>query len=233
MDEYETNTISIYEEKRNWIQTVKCRVMRHLESVEEARWMEEESKKEFETDIGIHIDAEFEQAEMDCHMEGQREHPEYAHLEFDEIGEKSRSKNHTFKNITVPSLEELKNKTRCLDEFQREIVNIAVKYSKDMVKSRRDGNIAPKPFYLIGHGGAGAGKSTVIDVVSKWCHLVLSKEGDDSSCPYIIKTAFTGTAASNIDGQTLHTSFGFNFDNKHYSLNDKIRDEKRAFFHKS
>ena len=49
-------------------------------------------------------------------------------------------------------------------------------------------------------------------------------------CPYIIKTAFTGTAASNIDGQTLHTSFGFNFDNKHYSLSDKIRDEKRTLF---
>ena len=73
MDEYETNTISIYEEKRSWIQSVKCRVMKHLESVEEARWMEEESKKEFEIDIGIHIDAEFEQAQMDCHMEGQRE----------------------------------------------------------------------------------------------------------------------------------------------------------------
>ena len=36
------------------------------------------------------------------------------------------------------------------------------------------------------------------------------------------------TAASNIDGQTLHSSFGFSFDNKHYSLSDKIRDEKRA-----
>ena len=46
----------------------------------------------------------------------------------------------------------------------------------------------------------------------------------------MIKTAFTGTAASNIDGQTLHTSFSFNFDNKHYSLNDKTRDEKRSLF---
>ena len=45
-----------------------------------------------------------------------------------------------------------------------------------------------------------------------------------------MKTAFTGTAASNIEGQTLHTAFGFNFDNKHYSLSDKIRDEKRNLF---
>ena len=45
-----------------------------------------------------------------------------------------------------------------------------------------------------------------------------------------MKTAFTGAAASNIEGQTLHSSFGFNFDNKHYSLSDKTRDEKRTLF---
>jgi ATP-dependent DNA helicase PIF1 len=45
-----------------------------------------------------------------------------------------------------------------------------------------------------------------------------------------VKTAFTGAAASNIEGQTLHSSFGFNFDNKHYSLSDKTRDEKRTLF---
>ena len=44
----------------------------------------------------------------------------------------------------------------------------------------------------------------------------------------VIKTAFTGTASLNIEGQTLHSSFGFSFDNKHYSLSDKSRDQKRA-----
>ena len=102
-------------------------------------------------------------------MEGRKEHREYAYLNFDEMGEKNATKTNSkvFKNITIPSLEEFKNKTRCLDVFQREIVNIAVKHSKDIVKSQRDGNIAPKPLYLIGHGGAGAGKSTVKDTVSK------------------------------------------------------------------
>ena len=58
----------------------------------------------------------------------------------------------------------------------------------------------------------------------------MSQAGDTEACPYILKTAFTGTAASNIEGQTLHTSFSLNFDNKHYSLSDKQRDEKRAIF---
>ena len=111
-----------------------------------------------------------------------------------------------------------------------EVVNMTIKYAKDVVKSRRMGNKSPNPIYIIGHGGAGAGKSTVINIVTKWCHTILAQHGDDHGYPYIIKTAFTGTAASNIDGQTLHTSFGFNFDNKHYSLNDKSRDEKRTLF---
>ena len=57
---------------------------------------------------------------------------------------------------------------------------------------------------------------------------ILQKEGDEIDCPCVIKTAFTGTAASNIEGQTLHASFGFAFDNKHYSLSDKSRDQKKA-----
>ena len=44
----------------------------------------------------------------------------------------------------------------------------------------------------------------------------------------MIKAAFTGTAATNIGGQTLHGAFGFAYDNKHYSLSDKIRDQRRA-----
>ena len=45
-------------------------------------------------------------------------------------------------------------------------------------------------------------------------------------------SAFTRTASSNIEGQTLHASFGFAFDNKHYSLSDKSRDQKRAALQK-
>ena len=42
-----------------------------------------------------------------------------------------------------------------------------------------------------------------------------------------MKVAPTGTAASNIEGQTLHTAFSFSFDGKTYSLSDKARDLRR------
>ena len=233
LDEYENNTAKIYREKESWIRKVKSKVMEHLESVEEARLMVEQSTKELDiNDIGIQMDVALEQDKSDCQFEGVTEHPEYIHMDTDglELNDSKSNKASIFKRIEIPSISGLREETRKLDKFQREALNISIKYAKDLVKARRDGNGMPDPIYLIGHGGAGAGKSTVIHTVSKWCQLILSKEGDSIDCPYIIKTAFTGTAASNIDGQTLHTSFGFNFDNKHYSLSDKVRDEKRAMF---
>ena len=96
------------------------------------------------------------------------------------------------------------------------------------MKARKEGNSHPKAPLLMVHGGAGAGKSTVIKILAQWSQKILQKEGDDIDCPCVIKTAFTGTGASNIEGQTQHASFGFSFDNKHYSLSDKLRDQKRA-----
>ena len=233
LDDYENNTAEMYRKKESWIKSVKSKVMEHLESVEEARYMMEQSTKEIDmTDIGIQLDAAHEQDQADCQLEGVAEHPDFLHLDTGgiEINAKMTAQTGIFKKILVPSLPALREETRKLDKFQRKAINIAVKYAKDIVKSRRNGNNPPDPFYLIGHGGAGAGKSTVIHTVAKWCQTILTKEGDDTECPYIIKTAFTGTAASNIDGQTLHSSFGFSYENKHYSLSDKSRDEKRTIF---
>ena len=80
------------------------------------------------------------------------------------------------------------------------------------------------------HGGAGSGKTFVIKTLAQWMTQILLTSGDSTCFPYVLKTAFTGTAASNIEGQTLYGSFGFSFDNKHYSLNDKSRDQKIASF---
>ena len=122
----------------------------------------------------------------------------------------------------------MKESTRSLDIFQREVINIGIKYAKGIVKSRKEGNASPQAPLLMVHGGAGAGKSTVIKILAQWTQKILQIEGHDVDCPCVIKTAFTGTASSNIDGQTLHASFGFPFDNKFYSLSDKSRDQKRT-----
>ena len=69
---------------------------------------------------------------------------------------------------------------------------------------------------------------TVINILKQWIQLILQTSGDNPDCPYIFITVPTGTAAANIKGQTLHSTFGFNFGNEHFSLSDKKRDEKRS-----
>ena len=82
------------------------------------------------------------------------------------------------------------------------------------------------PPLLIVQGGAGTGKSTVIDVISQQMEKILRTPGDNPDHPYVIKAAFTGTAAANIKGQTLHSAFSFSFGNNFFSLGDKMRDER-------
>ena len=160
--------------------------MEHLESVEEARLMVEQSNKDQNLElIGTEINATHEQEKDDCAEEGISEHPNYIHLDTDGIclDDRPNQQSSHFKQFEIPSKETLVKETRKLDCNQREILDIAIRYARDLVKSRRDGNEAPNPVYLIGHGGAGAGKSTVINLVSQWCHLILSKSGDDANCP--------------------------------------------------
>ena len=159
LDNYENNTAEIYKQKESWIRSVKSKVMEHLESVEEARYMVEQSTKEVDLEgIGINMDAALEQDQADCQEEGAIEHPDYIHLDTDgiELTNKTQHETTIFKKIDIPSLTLLKEETRKLDKFQREALNMAVKYAKDLVKCRKDGNSPPNPIYLTGHGGAGA-----------------------------------------------------------------------------
>ena len=118
--------------------------------------------------------------------------------------------------------------TRNLDPDQRMVLELGVDYARSIVKSRKSKEMKKDTPLVIVQGGAGAGKSTVIDSMCQQMERILRSPGDNPSHPYIVKAAFTGTAAANIKGQTLHNAFSFNFGNEFYSLGDKSRDEKRT-----
>ena len=67
----------------------------------------------------------------------------------------------------------------------------------------------------------------LINTIGHWFERNLRQSGDDPEKPYILITAFTGCAAANVDGMTLHSAFNFHFGNEFISLGDKTRDEKR------
>ena len=119
-----------------------------------------------------------EQINEECEAEELKDHPEFQHLDPDlfENNEKVHSKN-IYRKIEIKCMNSLKSSTRSLDFYQRKVVNIGVKFSKDTVKSRKNANKGPDPVYLMVHGGAGAGKSTVINVLAQWVQKILEKEG--------------------------------------------------------
>lgn len=68
----------------------------------------------------------------------------------------------------------------------------------------------PEPFYYFLSGGAGCGKSHVIKCIHQEATRILRelprfRDQADMSQPAVLLTAFTGTAAFNISGSTLHS----------------------------
>ena len=222
----------LYEEKihgERKVDIVKRQVMEFLEDVTEARYFVEEVMKEVDlSETKLAMDPTLAQENLDCENEGIIEHPDYCHINpdiVDDMKDEVLFKS-MYRKIEIQPLEVLKKMTRDLDECQRQVVNVGIKFAKDIVKSRNNFGKPPDSPLLMVHGGAGAGKSTVINVLAQWVQLILQKEGDNLNSPCILKCAPTGTAAANIEGQTLHSSFNFSYDGKCYSLNDKARDQR-------
>ena len=154
------------------------------------------------------MDAENEQNILDCAEEGEEEDPLYQHINPEGFLHNPCpiNNNQLCKQLQLDETEILNNKTQQLDEDQRRVVDIGIQFARDTVKSSKWPNKSPKAPKLIITGGAGAGKSTVINVVCQWFHRILQKPGDDPDCPFIIKTATTGAASVLIDGITLHSA---------------------------
>ena len=121
-----------------------------------------------------------------------------------------------------------------LDMRQKEALTLALDYAKSLVVfpefSKRHFLPLPKAPLVMVHGGAGSGKSRLISSIYTLVTETLKKPGDNPDCPYVLLTAFTGSAASNVNGQTLHTTFSFKFGTSYLSMPEKQREEKRALF---
>ena len=165
-DEIET----LYNEKEGdelKIDIVKSQVMEFLEGVTEARYHAEQLKKELDIDLdeiaATRLDPQGLQDNEQCDLEGADAHEDYQHLDpdmltipNDEKDDNMKSKS-LFREIDIPNNDELKQRIRSLDPFQREVVNTAIKYARQIVKSRKPPNRYPKGPLIIVSGGAGAG----------------------------------------------------------------------------
>ena len=220
-----------FAEHEDDINIVKKQVMEYLEDVQEARFFVEEANKELNLEeTAALVDPQNEQEDADLEGESQLD-PALEHLDPGPEGtDACTSTPRLFRQIDVPDWKVLKEKTMSLDPYQRLVVDIAIKYARDIRKTENTiiRNPMPKPPHLMVHGGAGAGKTTVIKTVVQHVERILRRSGDASEQPYVLLCAATGAAASLIEGITLHKAFNFDFSGKHFSLSDKIRDTKRT-----
>ena len=131
----------------------------------------------------------------------------------------------------VIDMEQLLSDTRQLVSEQQVALNRMIEYCKHLVKcqnSKQSANLRIP--YLVIHGGAGTGKSTIIKIMSRWICKTLQTPGDDTDYSYFIKAAPTGKAAANIGGTTLHSVFKLNFGHNYKFLSDKNREYMRDIF---
>ena len=100
----------LYLKNMDEIKVVKAQVMPFLESVEEAQLIYEEMKAQEEQDVqekmGADLDPENEQEIADLDMEDEEEHPDYYHLDPDQVEDNPTDEVGTrrvFKTIALPS----------------------------------------------------------------------------------------------------------------------------------
>ena len=220
----------IYLENQEGIKDVKSHLMPYINDVEEARFFTNEAIQDTHEriNIGNILDPEQEQENIEC--QGPYDtHPDFLQINPDDldIGKEVEQARQSFRKIELKSSKERLANARKLDEYQKLALEKAVEYAQNVLIARRTNTALPEAPMILIHGGAGSGKSTLIDSIFQILHHLFQKEGDDPDCPYILLSAFTGTAAANIKGQTLHTLFSFNFGANYISLSDKLRNEKR------
>ena len=171
---------------------VKKQVMEWLEDVEEARFfVEEVSKNNLDLEeTGENMDPEKQREDVECEMEGIEEDENYIHLDPEGL-----------KDIVIPNsanwckklvlLEEgdLMSKTCRLDKWQMKVVNRGIAFARDLKKFHNGFDRLPTSPTVVSIGGAGAGKSTVIECLTQWVHRILTKAGDDPNSPIILKSS--------------------------------------------
>ena len=205
------------------INNIKKKILPFIESVEEGM----EAVHELRNAIGDELDPQNEQDRLEYGHIGLEDDPDYYARDFTGIVDENEpvTTPGLFKTTRLKPDDEIYKLIHRMDDAQRMVLDVAMTYIKNILISRKITHKFEAP-HLIIQGGAGAGKSSVIHVIVQVMEKLLRQSGDNPDNPYVIPLSFTGTAAANIDGMTIHSAFNMPFGNEFLSLKDKNRDHK-------
>ena len=111
--------------------------MEWLEDVEEARYFVEEVLKN-DVDIketGENIDPQIHQEDIECELQGTEEDDLYKHLDPEGLkGREIPDMGIWYRKLELMDKDELEQKTRKLDKWQRQVVDVAIIYVRKLKK---------------------------------------------------------------------------------------------------
>ena len=218
--------------ERQRIEAVQENLFPHKNSVEEARAFVEEFAEQRPVHTGDVLDPELQKENEEDAAEGDKPIDDLVARDPSGVVDKEFTMPHEktiYKRIDISQMDQMLQSARGLDKDQRYAFNILIKFVKEVRSSRKSGMKKPKPVLLKIHGGAGCGKSKLINDIAAWVEYWMSFGCDkDPGRPSVIKASFTGRASALIQGTTLTTGFKIEWGINHSSLPDKTREEMRS-----
>lgn len=204
-----------------------------LETIEEAIAAFDENPdalKEFWTHMAPEgVAGYYEELQPNAYPEEDAEMDEADRQNVQIVDEQTR----TVVDIIAPELlptEERRKMVAALNERQAEVHQKINDWCKEKVERKLNGQDPPDPLYLFISGPGGTGKShltwTCRQTIQWW---FTENSGDPNKTPQTVVSvigAFTGTAALNIGGNTLHSLFGLSINHKNKFDNKKMSSER-------
>ena len=112
----------------------------------------------------------------------------------------------TINNVLLPN-DQYYDKCSQLNEGQLHLFYFIMKYAINCRFAEKNNQPPPEPFNIFLSGGAGVGKSFLVNVITEYLKRILRYPNQTLDEPSVLVTASTGKAATNINGTTLHSAF--------------------------
>jgi hypothetical protein len=151
------------------IQKMKEKLFPYKNNIEAARMMMQDNEYA-RTDVGDVMDTQNEMENLEDAMEDIYRDEDFGHLdpEFVEVNpETNLPEKSKYKRIDISNVEQMLTSARSLSFDQRLVFDRAIGFCKGLLKNRSNHNYVCEPQLLMVHGGAGSGKSKLINDISQ------------------------------------------------------------------
>jgi hypothetical protein len=169
----------LYQESQETIDKNKDKLFPHKNNITLAREILATTNKEQTSSIGNQLDANNAQQNEEDNALDKTQHPDFSHLDHDfENVTDNLSERTKYKPIDISNVDAMLKSAQQLSRDQRLAFNIVLNFCKSLIKHQNNPQHDIPPPLLMIHGGAGTGKTKLIQDISKWSEHTLTTESN-------------------------------------------------------